>query len=174
VRDDDTEITCGTLPLCVYPWDEYKPVREDVQAEVLAEIKQQFVDILERALKSKSHPHRIIRILINTEKLLAQYTQERFTELLPFQAEIRLDLDRAFKILRRKIIRDALLAPKHDRELLEIYRQGLKQLDSRDPEAAEHYQAVRNHLQYGTDIFFNLRGRPDDEVAQERRRRRQS
>jgi hypothetical protein len=171
--DDDLEITCNCLPLTIFPWDKYKPVRDDVQREVTLEIKQGFVDILDNAINNNAHPHQLIRILIRTERLLAQYTSAQFTELLPFQAEIRMDLDRAFKILRRKIIRDALCCDKNDKALQEIYRQGLKQLDSRDPDTEEHYTAVHDHFRYGTDIFFNLRGRPNEEVAQERRRKRQ-
>jgi hypothetical protein len=113
---DHPEITCSTLPFGLHPWDEYNPAHFDVQMQTGNEIVKQYTRILEHLVETKSDPLEIVRLWIRTEKLLIEYTSEGFNELLPFQAGLRMHIDRATRVLRRVVIRNALKAPKelHD------------------------------------------------------------
>jgi hypothetical protein len=166
---DDVQISCGTLPFCLYPWDKYNEVRLDVQMQTANEILNQYNTILERLVKTKADPLEIVRLWIRTEKLLIEYTSEHFTELLSFQARLRMHIDRAARMLRRWVIRNALNAP---HLFDEFYREALNNLDGQDQETREDFEAVCTHIDHGRDIFFNLRGRDNEEVAQELRAKR--
>jgi hypothetical protein len=168
MRDDDLEITCGTLPFNIYPWDQYNPVRHDIQVQTGNEILSQYTAILERLVKAKSDPLETVRLWIRTERLLIEYTSQGFNELLPFQARLRMHIDRAARVLRRWVIRNALSAP---HLFDQFYREALNKLDTKDQETQEDYEAVCAHLDHGQDILFNLRGKDNEIVIQEQRRR---
>src|SRR6516164_9145748 len=115
------------LPFHVYPWDRYKPVDRRVQIETANEIVTQYTKILERLVAAKADPLEIVRLWIRTEKLLIEYTSEGFNELLPFRAQLRMNIDRAFRTLRRIVIRNALLCPHlYDK----LYHDALIKLDT--------------------------------------------
>ena len=164
------EITCGTLPFNLYPWDKYNPVRFDVQIATANEILTQYVKILERLVKAKADPLETVRLWIRTEKLVIEYTSQGFNELLPFQARLRMHIDRAARVLRRVCIRSALKAPPHQNA---FWKDALTQLDTHDIECQEDWDAAVNAVDLGKDLLFNLRGRDDCEVALERRLKRE-
>ena len=158
------------LPFHVYPWDRYKPVDRRVQIETANEIVTQYTKILERLVAAKADPLETVRLWIRTEKLLIEYTSEGFNELLPFQARLRMHIDRAARVLRRVCIRSALKAPPDQNA---FWKDALTQLDTHDIECQEDWDCAVAAVEYGKDLLFNLRGRDDCEVALERRLKRE-
>jgi hypothetical protein len=164
------QINCSCLPLTIYPWDKYNAVDRRIQIRTANEILTQYNKILGALLAAKADPLEIVRLWIRTERLLQEYTSQGFNELLPRQAELRMHIDRAARVLRRCVIRNALLSPE---EFAGFYRDALTKLDTHDIECQEDWDAVCDHIDQGQVLLIHLRARDDTEVNLERRLQRE-
>jgi hypothetical protein len=167
---DEVDISNLVLPFRIYDWDRYTPVARRTQIETANEILTQYVKILQRLVAAKADPLETVRLWIRTEKLVIEYTSQGFNELLPFQARLRMHIDRAARVLRRVCIRSALKAPPHQNA---FWKDAFTKLDTHDIECQEDWDAAVNAVDHGKDLLFNLRGRDDCEVALERRLQRE-
>ena len=123
----------------------------DTQQEVLDNILAEFVSAMTAAEKAKD-PMEAVRIMVRCEKILDAYTSEGFTMLTEYQRELQSALDCCFRTLRRKIIRDALLAPQKLYDA--VYRDELDRIDG--PGAADDFHAVEAHLDFGQSLNEGL------------------
>jgi hypothetical protein len=81
MREDDPQVTCGCVPVRLYPYDE--PPEPRVHREVFLEITGQLIEYLRAALKERDDPNKPFRIMAQAERLMGMYTSEGFFLLLP-------------------------------------------------------------------------------------------
>jgi hypothetical protein len=132
----------------LYPGDD-EPVRLDVQRDVFDEIYGQLFEYLLAAYQNKEDRWQALRIIIQAEKLIAEYQDWGLDLLTPLQ-EV---LHQLFRVERRVFIRRALLCREEDRP---IYREALRRWDC-DADAADDFRAVKAALARGKDLFADLR-----------------
>lgn len=144
----DPEVKCGCLPFPLYPDEADEPVRLDVQSEVFDEIYQQLWDYLLAAYQNRDDRWQALRIIIQAEKLIAEYTRQGFYLLNPL-AEV---LNLLFRAERRIFIRRAVLCREAERP---IYKEALKRFEG--PDALADFDAVQRHLDEGGPLFDDLR-----------------
>jgi len=119
-----------------------------IQLDVFSEIYEQLFEYLAAAYKNREDRWQAVRIIIQAEKLIAEYLEVGFDLLIPLQ-EV---LHQLFRVERRIFIRRALLCREEDRP---IYTEALKRWDGVD--ASEDFRAVEAALERGKDMFADLR-----------------
>jgi len=145
---DDPEVKCGCLLVPLYPGEEDEPVRLDVQRDVFDEIYGQLFRYLLAAYQNREDRWQAVRIIIQAEKLVAEYLAEGFDLLIPLQ-EV---LHSLFRVERRIFIRRALHCREEDRP---IYKEALKKWEGMD--AMEDFRVVEVALARGANMFEDLR-----------------
>jgi hypothetical protein len=121
----------------------------DTQRDAFDEILEQLWTYLRAAYKNREDRWQSLRIIIQAEKLVAEYRSAGFNLLLPL-AELLHDL---FRRERRVFIRRVLLCREADRPL---YKEALKRWDC-DADAADDFRAVEAALERGQNMFDDLR-----------------
>jgi hypothetical protein len=149
MHDNDPQVTCGCLLIPLYPGEKDEPVRLDVQRDVFDEIYGQLWDYLNAAYNNRQDRWQAVRIIIQAEKLIAEYLDWGFDLLIPLQQV----LHQLFRVERRIFIRRALLCREEDRP---IYKEALKKWDV-DADAADDFRVVERHLNQGRALFDDLR-----------------
>jgi hypothetical protein len=147
MRKYDPEVTCGCL-LLRFPGEEDEPIKLDVQRNVFDEIYGQLYRYLLAAYQNREDHWQALRIIIQAEKLIAEYQDWGFDLLNPLQ-EV---LHQLFRAERRIFIRRALLCREQDRP---IYKEALKRWDG--PDGADDFRAVVAALDCGASMFADLR-----------------
>jgi hypothetical protein len=155
MRDDDPEIMCGVVPINPFPWQKDEPPEPAPHRQVFLEITGQLIEYLSEAVKERDHK-RGLRIMVQAERVMGEYTREGFYLLLPMQRDLRDAIYCAFRIARRLFIRKALLCPP---EQIPQYQKDLEELGWCGPDATEDFRAVVRHLDEGTRLLGDLRYR---------------
>jgi len=151
--DDIPEIRCSTLNFNPWPEREHWPVPNDTQRDTLHEIASQVIRYVEEAQKNKDDPSRAISIIVKGERLLGEYTAEKFDQLLPFQQALQAILHTFWRMARRQFIKRALKAPDHEYpEYLKTFREGW--LDG--PDSTEDFRAAVRHVDQGARLMEGL------------------
>jgi hypothetical protein len=146
MRKDDPEIKCRAVPIRL--WDDV-PIDPGTQHRTFEEIYWQIYELLFAAYENRDDRWQAVKIIIQAEKLIAQYTDAGFDLLIPLQ-EV---LHQLFRAERRIFIRRALLCREQDRP---IYKAALKKWDC-DADAAADFRVVERHLSEGRALFADLR-----------------
>jgi hypothetical protein len=141
-------VRCNVLPFRLGSWDT-GPADRDAQLDAFEEISGQILEYLSAAYENREDRWQAVRIIIQAERLVAEYLATEFDLLLPLQ-EV---LHRLFRAERRIFIRRALLCREEYRP---IYKEALKCWDC-DADAAEDFRVVEQHLHEGKRIFDDLR-----------------
>jgi hypothetical protein len=141
------EVMCGCL-LLRSPGEKVGPIKIDIQKDVFDEIYIQVFDYLQAAYRNREDRWKAVRIIIQAERLVAEYVDFGFYLLNPL-AEV---LHRLFRAERRVFIRRALLCREEDRP---IYKEALKRWDGVD--ASDDFRAVERALYEGASMFDDLR-----------------
>jgi hypothetical protein len=146
---EDPEIDCSRI--CLYSWDNGKPIDRDVQRSAFDVIYSQLWDCLNAAYQNREDRWQACRIIINAEKLVSMYTAEGYFLLQPL-ADVLHDL---FRVERRLLIRRALLCREEHRP---IYKEALRKWDC-DADAADDFRVVERALNESANMFEDLRRR---------------
>ena len=118
------------------------------------EITDQLFDHLERALRHRHDPMRAIRVMAAGERVLAEYTAQGFHRLEPLRVDLALTVHAAFGMSRRFFIKKALTCSKQE---FAKYQQSVREFGwTYSGEAAEDYDAVIAHLDYGKALFADI------------------
>ena len=129
MRDKDPEINCSTLPFSHLDYWDRSPVDPAIQTDAFNEIFEQLWDYLNAAYRNREDRWQAVRIIIQAEKLVAEYMGFGWNLMQPL-ADV---LHQLFRVERRVFIRRALLCKEENRPL---YREALKKWDC-DADAAE-------------------------------------
>jgi hypothetical protein len=155
--DDDPEVKCGCLPFAIIPWEKDLPPEPRTHRHVFAEISSQLLDFLTDAVaaaKAGGDCLKPIRIMVQAEKLIDEYTREGWFMLDPLQTDLQSTILLAHRAARRELIRRALTCAAADRPYFDgILRSG--KLDG--PGAVEDFRAVEAHIDEGRSLYDDLR-----------------
>jgi hypothetical protein len=152
MRDD--ELTCNVLPFSPIAGDT-DPPEPVAHHEVFFEITGQLIDLLGEAVKERDHK-RGLRIMVNAERLIGEYTREGFYLLLPLQRDLRDAIYRAHRSARRLFIRKALLCPPEQKAQ---YQKDFEELGWRGFDAIEDFHTAVRHIEEGRALLDDLRYR---------------
>jgi hypothetical protein len=148
----DPEFLCGTLAINDRPWEGPEP-HPLMHREAFFEITGQLIEFLEKALQNKEDVWKPIRIMVQAEHLIDMYTRNHFDLLVPLQADLQVTIRAAFRMARRAFYRRALRAPPHE---VALYQKDLDEGFLWDEEAEADFEAVQQHLRYGTKLMEGL------------------
>jgi hypothetical protein len=160
--DDDSPFTYSVLPFCLSPEERDLPPHPNSHREPFFDVTRQIIELLSAALKERNDVWKPIRIMIQAERLIGEYTSEGFSLLLPIEQDLRETLRKAWRIERRIFIKRALSCPP---EQIPEYREYLKEeWLSASPwghpgDAVEDFRAVEQHLKEGQALFDDLHKR---------------
>jgi hypothetical protein len=153
-KNDVPEFECSVLPFSVSPEDKDKPPIPAMEYLAYFEIMRQLIDFLTIALrgnpKDTSKP---LRIMVQAEKVMNEYTKEGFVLLLPEQKALQETIFASMRISRRFLIKRALQSPP------ETWKRELEWLDDGSVEVREDFEAACRHLDEGRRLFEGLRER---------------
>jgi hypothetical protein len=161
MRDLEIKSDHLALPVCVFDWLKYAPVDPKIQLSVFEDISAQLIAGLERG----GNPLQVVRLMAQAEKLLGIYVAENFHNLAPLQLQLQRALQRWMRTSRRIVIHKILTA----KEPNPRHRDLLNAIDDHDEDTAEDWRCAVAAVDEARDLFFNLRGRDNEIVAQERR-----
>jgi hypothetical protein len=151
-RDDDPIITCGVLPFAVLPCDDDKPPHPNTERRVFMEIMGQLIEHLSEALKNnRKDVSKPLRIMVQAERVMDEYTSQGFVWLVPEQQALRETIFASMRISRRFLIKRALQSPP------ETWKRELEWLDDGSVEVLEDFEAACRHLDEGRRLFEGLR-----------------
>ena len=140
----DDPIHCSILPFNPFDYWDRSPVDPAIQRDELW-------DCLNAAYRNREDRWQAVKIIIQAERLVAEYMEFGCDSFLPLQ-EVLHDL---FRVERRLFIRRALLCREQDRP---TYKEALKKWDC-DADAADDFRVVERHLSEGRALFEDLRQR---------------
>jgi hypothetical protein len=165
--DRDPKLICSCLPLNLYEWDRYSPANFEVQQEIFLEISSQLIATLERAAQNRSDALQLVRVMAQASRLIGEYEAVGFDLLSPLQSQLQRSLQRGVRTLRRIAIHKILAAKAYDPK----HKDYLNEIDDHDADTKEDWEAAAAYIEQGRDLFWNLRGRDNAEIALERRLR---
>jgi len=151
MAEDDPEINCSILPFNPLDYWDRSPVDLNIQREAFDEVYEQIFEYLLAAYKNRKDHWQAVRIIIQAERLVAEYMGFGFTLFQPLQ-EV---LHQLFRVERRIFIRRALLCRE---EYKPTYKEALKRWDV-DADAMDDFRAVERALERGGAMFEDLRRR---------------
>ena len=153
-QKDLPEFCCSVLPFSHLDYYDTSPPAESSQRSAFLEITDQLFDHLERALRHRHDPMRAIRVMAAGERVLAEYTAQGFHRLEPLRVDLALTVHAAFRMSRRFFIKKALTCSKQE---FAKYQQSVREFGwTYSGEAAEDYDAVIAHLDYGKALFADI------------------
>jgi hypothetical protein len=162
-NDDDLPFMYSVLPICLSLEERYLPVHPDSQRQAFFDVTGQIIEALSVALKkTKEDPWAAVRVIVKGERIVAEYVDEGFDLLEPFQRDLQDTLHTAWRMARRQFIRRALRCQPYETE---TFIRHFRELGSSGAEAMEDFRAVESALMRGVSIFEDLRRRHRSRVV---------
>jgi hypothetical protein len=135
------------------PWDRGKPPDEETHRFVFFEIMSQLIEHVEAALNERDDVWKPIRIMVQADRLIEEYTIEGFVYLLPLQQRLQRAIYTACRMARRAFYRRALTCPPNE---VAKYQADLQAGFLWDEKAEEDFAAAERHLADGTRLMDGL------------------
>ena len=159
-NDDDLPFMYSVLPICLSPEERDLPPHPDSERQAFFDVTGQIIEALSTALKkAKEDPWAAVRVIVKGERIVAEYVNERFGLLEPFQRDLNDTLNKIWRMERRRVFKRALTCPDHEiAEYKKILRESWLNVSPRGcPEhAAEDFEAVKRHVYHGVNLFGDL------------------
>jgi hypothetical protein len=145
--------------VCLLKKKTCRPIRT-LSAKPFFDVTRQILEHLSAALKKvKQDPWAAVRVIVKGERIVAEYVNERFGLLEPFQRDLNDTLNKIWRMERRRVFKRALTCPDHEiAEYKKILREPWLNASPRGcPEhAAEDFEAAKRHVDLGVSLFGDL------------------